>query len=112
VTFDRFDVVAVQYPFLEGDQAKRRPGLIVSTADLQRQHSLCWVVMITTAKAGIRVDDINITDFGRAGLPEPCVIRPSRLTTLSVSQIARRLGAISPKDRNAVVATVRKWLGG
>ena len=111
MTFDRFDVVAVEYPFLEGDQAKRRPGLVLSTPELERRHGLCWIAMITTAKAGIKPDDIPITDHQYAGLPEDCVIRPTRLTTLSETQINRRLGSIRPKDRNAVIASIKRWAG-
>lgn len=109
-TYDRFDVVVVQYPFLEGDQAKHRPALIVSSPDLHRAHALYWVMMITTAKAGLRPNDILLANHRAAGLPEPCVVRPSRLTTLSQTQIARRLGQIGAKDRNAVIAIVKRWM--
>ena len=33
---------------------------------------------------------------------EDCVIRPARIATVSDAQIRRRIGTISPKDRNAV----------
>jgi mRNA interferase MazF len=111
VIYSRFDVVAVSYPFLEGDQAKRRPGLVVSGANLFQRHGVCWVMMITTAKAGGRDDDIVIANHAAGGLPEPCVIRPSRLTTLPATQIDRRLGSIGARDRTAVQAVLRRWLG-
>lgn len=110
MTYSRFDVVAVSYPFLEGDQAKRRPALIVSTDELARRHGVYWVMMITTAKAGPRADDIPIANHLAAGLPEACVVRPTRLTTLSETQVFRRLGAAGPKDRNAVVAFLKRNL--
>jgi mRNA-degrading endonuclease toxin of MazEF toxin-antitoxin module len=109
VTYSRWDVVAVVFPFLEGDQAKHRPALIISTDRLHDKHELYWVVMITTAKAGLREDDISIADPELAGLPDSCVIRVSRLTTLSDRQIVRRLGSIQPKQRNAVQALLRKY---
>src|SRR5262249_38077099 len=83
VTYSRWDVVAVVFPFLEGDQAKHRPALIVSTERLHEKHELYWAVMITTAKAGVREEDIPIPNPEPAGLPDSCVIRVSRLTTLS-----------------------------
>jgi mRNA interferase MazF len=110
VTFSRFDVVVVNYPFIEGDQAKRRPALIVSGGDLEKRHGVYWAMMITTAKAGARADDVPISNFETAGLPEPCVIRPTRLTTLAETMILRRLGTIAPKDRNAVAALLKRWL--
>lgn len=110
VTFNRWDVVRVGYPFIEGDQTKHRPGLVVSTDTFHRQHSAFYVAMITTAKAGVEPDDIPITDSAKAGLPEPCVIRIARLLTLSANQMDRSVGTISAKDRNAVAALLKKFI--
>ena len=111
MTYSRWDVVAVPYPLVEGTEFKRRPGLIVSTDAFHEAHGLYWVVMITTAKAGVQADDIPITEPSKAGLPQNCVVRVSRLTTLSDRQIDRRLGTISPKLRNAVSGLLRKYAG-
>jgi mRNA interferase MazF len=110
VTYSRWDVVVVAYPFLEGDQAKHRPALIVSAAHLHQRHGLYWVAMITTAKAGAIEDDIPITDHRSAGLPDSCVIRVSRLTTLSDRQITRRAGILPVRQRNAVQGQLKKFL--
>ena len=108
--YKRWDVVAVEYPFIEGDTAKRRPALIVSSDALHQTHDVCWAAMITTARAGVRRDDVPVTDHRAAGLPEECVIRTTRLTTLSDAQIARRIGAITSRDRNAVAALIKRFL--
>ncbi len=110
MTYKRWDVVAVPYPFIEGDEAKRRPALIVSGDDLNTTHGVYWVAMITSAKSGKRPEDIAVTDHQKAGLPESCVIRASRLTTLSDVQISYRLGSISVKDRRAVTGLLKKYL--
>lgn len=87
MTFDRWDVVAVAFPFLEGTDAKRRPALVVSAERLRREQGVYWVAMITTAKSGRHADDVVVGD----------------------AQIARRLGDIAPKDRNAVSALLRRY---
>jgi mRNA-degrading endonuclease toxin of MazEF toxin-antitoxin module len=110
VTFSRWDVVAIGFPFLEGGDSKRRPALIVSSDRLRRDFGLYWVVMITTAKAGVRPDDIVITDRERAGLPQECVIRVSRIAVVAQDHMTRRLGDITTKDRTAVVALLRRYL--
>lgn len=109
MTYRRWDVVAVSFPFLEGTDAKRRPALIVSTERLEKEQGLYWIAMITTAGSGRRRDDITVTDCERAGLPEDCVIRVARLATVSDVQIARRLGEIGPKDRNLVLSLLRRY---
>jgi mRNA interferase MazF len=102
--------VAVHFPFLEGTDAKRRPALIVSADKLATEHSLYWIAMITTAKSGERFKDIPVSDRSRAGLPEPCVVRVPRIAAVSDHQIARRLGELSPRDRNAVSALLKQYL--
>jgi mRNA-degrading endonuclease toxin of MazEF toxin-antitoxin module len=109
VIFERWDVVTVEFPFVEGVGSKRRPALIVSTDRLRQEHDVYWIMMITTAKAGQRQGDIAVSDRDRAGLPEECVIRASRLMTVGDTQIGRKLGNITPKDRNAVSAFLRRY---
>ncbi len=110
MTFRRWDVVVVGYPFIEGDQVKKRPALIVSSDALHATHGVYWIVMITTAKAGLRAADIPITDPRLVGLPTDCVIRVPRLTTLSNAQIQYRRGSITARDRTAVAAVLKKFL--
>lgn len=110
MTYRRWDVVAVHYPFIEGTEAKRRPALIVSADALRAAHGVYWTVMVTTAKAGARPEDIAVSDARKVGLPEDCVIRVVRLTTLSDAQISHRVGSITAKDRNAVSALLKKYL--
>ena len=109
MTFKRWDVVAVAFPFIEGTDAKRRPALVVSSERLRSEHNVYWIAMITTAKSGTRPDDIPIADPQSVGLPEACVIRLARLTTVGESQIARRIGEIKTKERNAVSALLRRY---
>ena len=109
VIFERWDVVTVEFPFVEGAGSKRRPALIVSTDRLRQDYGVYWIVMITTAKAGQKQGDVEVSDRARAGLPEECVIRASRLMTIGDTQIGRKLGNITPKDRNAVSAFLKRY---
>lgn len=109
MTYSRWDVVSVEFPFVEGTDSKRRPAVIVSADKLHAEHGTYWVVMVTTAKAGHKLSDIPVSDRKRAGLPEDCVIRVSRITTLSDSRIDRKLGGLSTKDRNAITALLRRY---
>jgi mRNA interferase MazF len=110
VTFSRWDVVAVNYPFLEGHGSKRRPGLIISGDRLHQDHGVYLCAMITTAKAGQQSDDVPIKDHGAAGLPEACIVRVTRITTLSDAQIDRRIGTIAARERNAVQGLLKRFI--
>lgn len=110
MTFNRWDVVAVDFPFVEGMEAKRRPGLIVSSSRLHQAHKLYWIAMISTAQAGERPDDIMVSNIETMGLSVDCAIRPARIATISESRIQRKIGTISTKDRNAVSAMLKKFV--
>jgi mRNA interferase MazF len=112
VTFRRWDVIAVPFPFVEGYEAKRRPALVISTDDLHRMHLACFAAMITTARSlqDVRQGDVVVKDFRAAGLPAPCVIRVSRIATFQESAQIRSIGSIAAKERTAVAALLKRWL--
>jgi mRNA interferase MazF len=113
VTFRRWDVLSVPFPFVEGHASKRRPALVVSTDAFHRAHRACFAAMITTARhmQDLRPDDIEIADLVGAGLPRPCVIRLARLATLEWGDQIRRIGALHRRERPAVATLLQRWLG-
>ena len=111
MTFRRWDVVSVPFPFVEGHATKRRPALVVSTDAFHRAHRACFGAMITTARnmQDVRPDDIAIADLAGAGLPRPCVIRLARLATFEWSDQIRRIGALGVPERPPVTALLKRW---
>jgi mRNA interferase MazF len=100
------DVVRVPFPYTDRATRQRRPALIVSHPALQREHGLCWVVMITSAANRGWNGDVEINDIAAAGLPATSVIRTAKIATID-SRDAERLGAIGPD----LLAAVRRHLG-
>jgi mRNA-degrading endonuclease toxin of MazEF toxin-antitoxin module len=107
----RWDVVSVPFPFVEGYDIKRRPAVIISTDVLHRSHDLAYAAMVTTARdmTDLRLHDIVVNNAAAAGLPEKCVIRPSRITAIELSKNIRRLGSLSAQERRAVQAVLKQW---
>jgi hypothetical protein len=66
--------------------------------------------MITSAGQGQWRDDIVIDDYKAIGLNAPCVIRPSKIATAGEDRIARRLGALPTRVRNALHAASKRYL--
>lgn len=108
-TFEPFDVVSVPFPYVDRDQFKRRPALIVSSATLLQRHGLLWVGMITSAAGRHRADDIEIDDLATAGLSKPSVIRAAKLASVEPDRL-RRIGAVTPAVAGKVAAQLRAWL--
>jgi mRNA-degrading endonuclease toxin of MazEF toxin-antitoxin module len=98
-----FDVVAVNMG--EGSTAKARPALVVSNPDFETSTGMVWIAMITTIDHAHHSGDIPIADQAMAGLPVASVIRASKLTTMAIGKIKRRLGVLGESDRlNARIA--------
>jgi mRNA interferase MazF len=75
--------------------------LIVSSPELQRQHGLSWLLMITSAAHRGWEGDVDIADITLAGLPAPSVVRSAKIATID-SRDAEYLGRVDQKVLNAV----------
>lgn len=102
-------VVVVPFPFVEIPVAKRRPALILSTADFN-SHGQSVAAMITSSRSGSWPGDVEIHDLVGAGLPKPSLVR-LKLFTIDNRLLLRQLGALSPDDRSLVDASLRKCFG-
>jgi mRNA-degrading endonuclease toxin of MazEF toxin-antitoxin module len=98
----------VPFPFVERDEERVRPALIVSNGGLGKDGRLFWSLMITSAKGREPwPDDIPIgSDHMAYGLPVPCLIRTAKLSTLSLEAIERKLGRLP----DPLLADVRRQL--
>ena len=101
MTFERFDVVVVPFPFSDRHAAKRRPALVVSEQGFNRTHGHVILAMITTAKDSSWPSDTEITDRDAAGLKARSVIR-LKLFTLDNDLLVKRIGALAEEDRTSV----------
>jgi len=99
MTYDRYTVVKVPFPFTDKLASKNRPALIISAAEQfnnQIEHSV--MAMITSAKQSDWPLDTIITDLSSAGLPAPSLIR-LKLFTLDHRLIRGALGELTTEDK-------------
>lgn len=92
--FSQGDVIKVPFPYTDRLTRQSRPALVVSGADLEKEHGLLWVVMITSAANRGWPGDVPITNLASAGLPVASVIRTAKIATIEATD-AHRLGKIS-----------------
>jgi mRNA interferase MazF len=110
VAFNCFEVVVVPFPFTDKARTKRRPALILSSAQAFNQpagHSV--MAMITSAKNAPWPLDVKITELTGAGLPAPSVVR-MKLFTLDHRLVLSTIGMLSPEDQQAVRETLSRLL--
>jgi mRNA interferase MazF len=102
VSFDRFTVVRVPFPFTDRDATKNRPALVLSGApafNTPAGHSV--MAMITSQANAPWPLDCTLTDLAAAGLPAPSKVR-FKLFTLDHRLVRGQLGELSAADVQVV----------
>lgn len=108
MTYERFDVVVVPFPFTDKSAQKRRPALVLSSAksfNAKARHSV--MAMITSAANRSWPLDVTIRDLTAAGLPAASVVR-MKLFTLDHKFVVRRAGRLTAADQDAVGSSLGK----
>ncbi len=97
MTFERFDVVKVPFPFTDKQATKTRPALVISDRNFNVSVDQSVMAMITSAKSSTWLLDTDITNLKEAGLPVPCLIR-MKLFTIDNQLVIKKLGRLSKHD--------------
>ena len=109
-SYSQGDVVKVPFPNTDRATRQFRPALVVSTGDLEDEHGLLWVLMITSAENRGWPGDIPVANLAGAGLPVPSVIRTAKIATIEASD-AGKLGRIAPAQFRKVSKKLAVLLG-
>jgi mRNA interferase MazF len=112
VSFERFTVVRVPFPFTDRNAAKNRPALVLSDAaafNTPAGHSV--MAMITSAGNPPWPLDCPITDLASAGLPAPSKVR-FKLFTLDHRLVRGLLGRLAFVDEASVRQALAVLLNG
>ena len=108
-TFETWNVVKVPFPYADRPVRQRRPALVVACGDLETNHSLLWVLMITSAENRGWPSDVPVADLETAGLPAPSVVRTAKVAVIDARD-AELLGSLAAGDRGAVSRQVSHHL--
>ena len=108
MTCDPLDVVVVPFPFTDRRATKRRPALVVSSADFNEAHEQTILAMITSTRSRWP-SDVAIRDWREVGLNAPCKVR-FKLFTLDDALIVRKVGTLSQRDGEAVRDALSRFL--
>ena len=111
MSFERFAVVRVPFPFTDRTAKKNRPALVLSDPaafNTPAGHSV--LAMITSAKNPPWPLDCPITNLQAAGLPAPSKVR-FKLFTLDHRLLRGELGRLSPDDEVSVRAALERLFG-
>lgn len=110
MTYERWQVVRVPFPFTDRSASKNRPALVLSDGGaFNTPAGHVVLAMITTAANPPWPLDCAVEDLASAGLPAPSVVR-CKLFTLDVRLIRGALGQLAAGDTEQVeTALARLW---
>ena len=106
-TYRPGEIVLVAFPFADATTARRRPALIL----LDTGDNDIMVARVTNQAARDQFN-IELEDWGSAGLLLPSIARVHKLATLEKRIVERRLGALTSNDWNRVRESIQRlWTG-
>ena len=111
VSFDRYAVVRVPFPFTDRGATKNRPALVLSDPqafNTPAGHSV--MAMITSEENAPWPLDCTLTDLAAAGLPAPSKVR-FKLFTLDHRVVRGEIGKLAAADADRVSEALTQLLG-
>lgn len=110
MTYERFAVVRVPFPFADRLATKNRPALVLSVPAFNVPAGHSALAMITSAANPPWPLDCPIADLRAAGLPAPSVVR-FKLFTLDHRLVRGALGRLSSADAESVRTALQTLFG-
>ena len=108
-SYNRGDVVLVNFVFAEETGSKRRPVLLLSSDQYMKGRKEVVVSAITSNTRRILVGDYLMADWEEAGLLFPSVVT-GIIRTIKQSMIDRKMGAVSTGDFAEIESSLRQTL--
>jgi len=105
------DVVLVPFPFTDQTTSKKRPAIIVSSDEDNRQRpDLILMAVTSQIRPSATFGETAVSGWKQAGLLKQSVIKPI-FTSVEKGLVLRKLGHISKKDTQALKDTLLVILG-
>lgn len=105
MTYNRYDVILMLFPFTEKRGKKQRPAVVLSGSRFNKSHSHSVVAMVTTASITKWPSDLALSKTAAAGLHVPCFVR-AKFFTIAHELVIGRVGTLAASDTDAM----RQWL--
>jgi len=97
-TYNFGDVLLVPFPFTDQTITKKRPTIVISSDEYNRQKPDILLIAVTSqVNTRLEFGEMLINDWSKAGLIKPSAIKPI-ITTLEKPLVIRKLGKLEALD--------------
>ncbi len=107
--YEPFGIVSIPFPFTDKTKSKKRPAVVISTKQFQKETGHASLLMITSAKHSEWFGDFLVTDLESTGLSQEVIIR-QKIFTIDLRLVEKSVGHLSKKDADAVKSLLKKCL--
>lgn len=105
------EIVLVPFPYSDLSSSKRRPVLIISNNNYNKNYSDILVTVITS---NLFMDEYSCElfndDLELGMLPEPSIIKCHKLFTIEQTQVLRRFSIVKSKKFDEVTILLNKLI--
>lgn len=110
MTYDRWDIVLLPFPFTNLQTTKKRPALILSPKKYNSGPDVLVMFVTSNLKAKPKVGDYKLSEWKEAGLPKPSVTR-MKFATIQKSLIIKKIARLTEKDQLTLGENMRAFFG-
>ena len=111
MSYDKWDIVLVPFPFTDLTTSKKRPALIISPNEYNKNLDIVIVFITSKLDLEYRAGDYKIQEWEKSNLPKPSMLR-MKFATIDKSLVVKKLGRLSEKDmsqfRKNLIAFITK----
>jgi mRNA interferase MazF len=108
--FEFGDIVLVPFPFTSQAASKKRPAVIVSNHNYNKNKPDVVVMAVTSQIRPSEGEDVWVRDWQAAGLLKSSSVKPV-FATLEQTLIIRRLGRLSMVDQESIRNAITRIFG-
>jgi len=101
MTFKKWDIVLVPFPFTNLKTLKKRPALILSPQLFNEGPDVVIMFITSNISSFGRAGDYKLQNWKESGLPKPSMVR-MKFATIEKSLIIKRLGTVYFSDQKSI----------
>jgi len=104
-------VVLVPFPFTDQTTSKRRPAVVISSANYHASRpDVILMAIASQLRVSAAFGEVWLKEWQAAGLLKPSAVKPL-VATLERDLIIRQLGWLAEDDRRALRAAISDMIG-
>ncbi|MCP9290987.1 MULTISPECIES: type II toxin-antitoxin system PemK/MazF family toxin [Gracilimonas] len=110
MTFRRWDIVLLPFPFTNLNATKKRPALVISPNEYNSGPDLVVMFVTSNLKARSKIGDYIIQEWEESGLPKPSMTR-MKFATIDKTLAIKKIAELTGNDQAALKLKLQKFLG-